>query len=340
MKQERSNIKPLALALCLVFAVCGCSEESADAIAAIAPQCVDGIDNDNDSLVDLNDAGCASASDDDESNIPVSTAHDAARANSYDDSWESAWVANAKAILAAPVGITKIAGKVLQVGDSMTYSFAYGDWARHKTGATVSDVEIANWMHAGASDTTDGWALSSNGTTAINNAGWGAFIDSIIVDSSLNDAQFAVVMFNATTNLAFVEGEINKLINVGIVPVLSTIPPRTDLDYNRDVADPYNVEILALAEKLSLPIMDYSKEILLRRPNGTWENTLISTDGVHPSGTVNGYSTISDPYADGGEAATHTTGDATFNSGYLLRTWLTVQKMKEVKQKVVDWPAR
>ena len=346
MKPKISLIRSLFLTLCLMTAVSGCSEEAVDEIvAAVTPECADGVDNDNDNLIDMNDPGCSTAIDDDESDdpSPVSTAHDASRANSYDDAWESAWIAKVKSILSANPG--KTAGKVLQVGDSMTFSYAYGDWARHThsgsaTGATVSDVETVNWMHAGVFDATDGWKLSSDGVTAMNNANWGsAFIDNIFVSADLNDAQFAVIMFNVN-DITFVENRINQFITAGIVPVLSTIPPRTDLDYNRDKADPYNLELIALAEKLSLPIIDYSKEILLRRPNGTWAKTLIGnesgTDGVHPTGGVNGYTAISDPYADGGDPATHTTGDATLNSGYLLRTWLTVQKMKEIKQKAVD----
>jgi len=310
-------------------------------------QCADGIDNDNDNLIDLNDPGCTDATDNNESDDPVLSVPDAARANSYDDAWESAWIANIKTILDANQG--KYDGKVLQVGDSMTWSMAYGDWARKKDAATAtaSDLDTMNWMHAGAYDPADptvakadGWMWSSNGTTAKDNANWGSpFIDNIFVDPDLNDAQFAVIMFNVN-DIAYVKSRVYKFIDAGIVPVLSTIPPRTNLDYNRDYADPYNLELYALAQELSLPIIDFSKEILLRRPDGTWENTLIGDDGVHPSGPRNGYTPISDPYADGGDATTHTTGDAALNSGYLLRTWLTVQKMKEIKQKVVDQVTR
>ena len=195
-------------------------------------------------------------------------------------------------------------------------------------------------LDGGACDPTEGLNRSSDGATAKEGAGWGScFVDNIFVYPTLNDAQFAVVMFNAAP-IANVENRIHQFIDAGIVPVLSTIPPRTNLDFNRDFADPYNLELYALAERLSLPIIDFSKEILLRRPNGTWEKTLIGnesgTDGVHPTGGVNGYFASSDPYADGGDALTHTTGEAALNSGQLLRTWLTVQKMKEIKQKAVD----
>ena len=159
MKPELSIIKSLVFAFSLVLAAC--AEETSttlpddttvpdDTTGNLTAQCADGIDNDSDSLTDLNDPGCANAAINDESYAPVSSAHDAARANSYDDAWEAAWIANVKTILSTPVsGVTKTAGKVLQVGDSMTYTYAYGDWARHKTAATASDLDAINWMHAG-----------------------------------------------------------------------------------------------------------------------------------------------------------------------------------------------
>ena len=63
---------------------------------------------------------------------------------------------------------------------------------------------------------------------------------------------------------------------------------------------------------------------------------MISTDGVHPTASGAGYTTTSSPYVAGGDAATHTTGAALDNVGYLLRSWLTVQKLKEVKRYVID----
>ena len=63
---------------------------------------------------------------------------------------------------------------------------------------------------------------------------------------------------------------------------------------------------------------------------------MISTDGVHPTASGAGYTTTSNPYVAGGDPATHTTGAALDNVGYLLRSWLTVQKLKEVKRYVID----
>ncbi len=315
-------------------------DESDDPVATT--QCADGSDNDGDGLIDLTDPGCANAADDDESDPATSSAHSADRANSYDDTWESAWITNAKNVIATPVsGITKTVGKVLQVGDSMTFSFAYGSWARSGIGRTTTDQIAIDWMHAGAFDITDGWNLSQNGTTAQNNMGWGSTkVENIFTDTDLNDAQFAVLMMNVPTSdpndLTVIEQRVDQFIAVGIVPVLSTIPPRTSPTFDTQLGEPYNEALRALAQQLSLPLIDFKKELILRRPNGTWENTLISSDGVHPSGTSGIYMSNSNPYDDGGDPTTHTTGDAALWSGYLLRTWLTVQKIKEIKQKVID----
>jgi hypothetical protein len=45
---------------------------------------------------------------------------------------------------------------------------------------------------------------------------------------------------------------------------------------------------------------------------------------------------ISNPYLPGGDPATQTTGDALLNVGYLLRTWLTVEKLTEVRERVLS----
>src|SRR6185295_5761476 len=48
------------------------------------------------------------------------------------------------------------------------------------------------------------------------------------------------------------------------------------------------------------------------------------------------FPSTSDPYANGGDPATHTTGMALTYDGYGLKGWLGVQKMKEIKQLVID----
>jgi hypothetical protein len=101
------------------------------------------------------------------------------------------------------------------------------------------------------------------------------------------------------------------------------------------VSTEYNPGIRALAQSKQIPLIDYEAEILARRPTD-WNGTLMGQDNVHPTATQGGYTSRADPYDPGGDATTHTTGEAADNSGYLLRTWLSIQKLKEVKSYIVD----
>jgi hypothetical protein len=113
--------------------------------------------------------------------------------------------------------------------------------------------------------------------------------------------------------------------HIGVI--LSTIPPRVGSDVTA-----YNTAIRAMAQARSLPVIDYYAEILIRRPGPTWQNTLIGSDGIHPTFV----SSEGDPYSPGGNMATHTTGTSCLDNGYLLRGWLTMQKLKEVQSFVID----
>ncbi len=96
----------------------------------------------------------------------TTSAHNKARANAYDDAWQSGtngWVANAKAILAAGTG--QVPGMVMWIGDSLTRDPALGTWAQSGAGRTAEDQAITSWMHAGQSpqgiDSIDGFALAT-----------------------------------------------------------------------------------------------------------------------------------------------------------------------------------
>ena len=305
----------------------------------------------------------------------------AARANAYDDGWESLWIAHARQILS---GAAKTDGFVLQIGDSITHSRAYSAWPITPNGATASDVATLQWLRAGIwgsgerdVDNRNGWYLAGASTT-----GWRgmtslsgvsipelyvgccngngpampvnsdpaearaivadpAYPDNLQIDTliaAFGDAQFAVVMLGTNDpgnpqNLSYLTSIVDKLEEHRIVPILSTIPPKSGAE---SAIGQMNAGIVQLAQSRALPLIDFYQEILLRRPGTTWFGTLISTDGVHPTGDNAGYSVESNPYLPGGDPVTGTTGDALLNVGYLLRSWLTVQKLAEVQQKVVD----
>jgi hypothetical protein len=164
------------------------------------------------------------------------------------------------------------------------------------------------------------------------------------VAAAFGDAQAAVVMLGTndanqadgtTAYAAALTSIVGALEAQNIVVILSTIPPSTKVDVT-----PYNAQIRGYAQSHGLPLIDFYEEILARQPTN-WSTTLISSDGIHPTGSGTGtsgtaWTSSSDPYAQGGNPATNATGEACTVVGYLLRSWLTVQKLKEVLSFVVQ----
>jgi hypothetical protein len=106
----------------------------------------------------------------------------------------------------------------------------------------------------------------------------------------------------------------------GVVPILSTIPPHVG---QPDLAKRFNGVIRNAAERNKLPLIDFEREILTYRPDD-WNGTLMGKDDVHPGAT------------DGVAANAAPTHDNLRSNGYLLRGWLSVKKIAEVKRLVFD----
>jgi hypothetical protein len=283
-------------------------------------------------------------------------------ASSYDDAWEDGKDGWAAAMWHAKLNATgKNTGFITLLGDSITYSSAFGSWARAGSGKTPADVAICNWMHAntGSSQTTnDGWYLARydvsgrngsytarSGITAAQYLAGAASpglpsLDQMYTAGFTNpdgkqyrDAQIAVILLGTNDLGGYTDVQlaanlgtmVDKLLAAKVIPVLTTIPPRSGQDAK--VLTFVNA-IRNLAQTRKLPLIDFYQEVMRRRPGTTWQNTLISSDGVHPSGDRAGFTTGSDPYANSGLALSEV--------GYLLRSWLTVQKIAEVKAKVFD----
>lgn len=232
------------------------------------------------------------------------------------------------------------AGVVLHVGDSITYSAAYGAWARGGKGRTPADQAVLKWMHAGADDDTDGWWLARVDHPAggrSHTACSGMRADELLVggkrkmpalSAMLSQYKPAVVVLMIGTNdvsagrkaeavAADVGKAVEQILSAGAVCVLSTIPPHPA---KPDLAAEVNKRLRALAKTRSLPLIDYEAEILARRRDD-WNGTLLGKNDVHPTGGP----TTGEPTA--GNLRT---------SGYLLRGWLTVRKLAEVKARVFD----
>ncbi len=299
------------------------------------------------------------------------------RANSYDDAWQNAWVANAKAILAG--GVDQTPGKVLWIGDSLTRDPALGAWAQKGAGKTAEDQAITTWMHAGLSpqsiNSSDGFALATpytcsnrsftvgdglgswdfmgassmpadiNPVTAkqklLNCASYPNGLNLTTMLAAIPDAQFAIVEVNleATNPGVFTDFQrmVDLLISKHVVPIIITYTYRisSNINFNGWV-DQYNAALRQYAQTKKLPLIDLNNEMLARLPFAQWGERFLSGDGVHYTRGNAQYPSTADPYANGGNAATHATGLALTYNGYGLKGWLGVQKMKEIKAAVVD----
>ncbi len=95
------------------------------------------------------------------------------------------------------------------------------------------------------------------------------------------------------------------------VPLLTTIPPMRDHD---EAVTEVNKQLRELASEKQIPLIDYHAAIVERQPKHAWLGTLISNDGVHPSGDkTNVYS-----------------AENLQRDGYALRNWVTFLKLREV----------
>lgn len=250
----------------------------------------------------------------------------------------------AKAMKAVAVKFKGRPGVVIHAGDSITFANPYGQWARYGEGRTDSDKAILRWMHAGKDDDSDGWWLArtdqADGSRSYTAAS-GMRIDEMLIGGRREIPSFEkmlemykpqAVVFMLGTNDITARREtadfrknyisaIDMMLERGIVPIVSTIPPHVN---NPRASKLFNEEIRDIAKDKSVPLIDFEKEILKRRPDD-WNGTLMNKNDVHPSAEFGGTKASSAPTAENLK-----------NSGYLLRGWLTVQKIAEVKAKVID----
>ncbi len=235
-------------------------------------------------------------------------------------------------------------GVVIHVGDSITYANPYGQWARSGEGRSDDDRAALKWMHTGADDDTDGWYLARNDHPdggRSNTACSGLRADELLAGGRnkmpplaklLEMYQPQVVVLMIGTNdaadgrmvanyQADVDKAVEKILAAGAVCILSTIPPYPG---KMAVVKDYNEALRKLAKARQLPLIDFEQEILSRRPND-WDGTLLMKGDAHPSAEQGNTKPTSAP-----------TADNLRNSGYLLRGWLSVKKIAEVKQAVFD----
>ena len=235
-------------------------------------------------------------------------------------------------------------GVVLHIGDSITYSNPYGQWARYGQGKTPEDKAILGWMHCNAKNDTDGWWLAAfdhpaggrsytacSGISAEETLRGGKRrMPSLSQNLKKYKPQIVVLMLgtndaSAGRTLAAYRADMVKAVGLilgeGSICILSSIPPH----FRREaLVKSYNASLREIAKAKGLPLIDFEKEILKRRPND-WNGILLGRNDVHPTARQGATKATSPPTAENLK-----------NSGYLLRGWLSVKKIAEVKKSVLD----
>ncbi len=232
-------------------------------------------------------------------------------------------------------------GVVIHVGGSMTIANPYTTWARNGKGRTAEDQAILKWMHAGTNDKTDGWWLcrtelehyraytSESGLKSAMLFDGGKrglptlekMLDEykprmVTIECGIYDVEDGVPLDEYRKNMA---RALDLILERGAIPILNTIPPfKAQLENTRR----FNEALRALAKERGAPVIDLEREIFSRRPDD-WFGTLV--DRIHLTAGKAGVNAASEP-----------TEENLRRSGYLLRGWLTVRKIAEVKQRVID----
>ncbi len=80
---------------------------------------------------------------------------------------------------------------------------------------------------------------------------------------------------------AGLEEVVRRCVAAHCVPILNTIPPRRGHD---EAVDHANKIIREVAREQQIPLADFHSECLRVRPGNSWDGTIMSEDGVHPSG--------------------------------------------------------
>jgi hypothetical protein len=232
-------------------------------------------------------------------------------------------------------------GVVIHVGGSMTIANPYTAWARGGKGKTADDQGILDWMHAGRNDTSDGWWLcrmevehyrahtSESGLKSEMLLAGGKrglpplekLLDAykprmVTIECGIYDVEDGVALEVYRENMG---KALDLILARGAIPIPNTIPPfKAQPERTRQ----FNEALRALAKERGVPVLDLEREILKRRPDD-WFGPLMNR--IHLTAGQDGVGPASEP-----------TEENLKRCGYLLRGWLTVRKIAEVKRRVIE----
>jgi hypothetical protein len=203
-------------------------------------------------------------------------------------------------------------GYVAQLGDSITHSMAF--WSVMSW--TYPDKYLAGADAMPKTPPGSRWrdvikGARDKGPKHGNYSGWrvGNVVKVLNDVLARNRPEVAIVMLGTNDMDAGpayrngLEAIVTKCLDANCIPILNTIPPKRG---RLDTVNAINAVVHEIAKKHGVPLVDYFAEVMKRRPGSSWDGTLISKDGVHPSGGK------SQDYSE----------DNLRNSGYALRNWL------------------
>jgi len=191
-------------------------------------------------------------------------------------------------------------GYVAQLGDSISHSLAFWSpigWDEPQRYLQQDDGLPKKPAKMRWRDYVKG--TRDKGAKHGNNSGWRVQQVLQAMDEVLRrDKPEAAIIMVGTNDIAGgrvpdnyrpgLEKIVRNCLGAKCVPILNTIPPRRN---RQEAVLEANAIIRDVAEKFDVPLADYYAECLRRRPGTSWDGTLISGDGVHPSGgKTNDYS--------------------------------------------------
>ena len=209
-------------------------------------------------------------------------------------------------------------GYVAQFGDSITHSMAF--WS--PIGWDNPDRFLTEDDGLAKKPTTGRWrdyvkGTRSKGAEHGNGSGWkvGRLLEAVGPVLEREQPEVAIIMIG-TNDISGGKVPQQYRQQLEAIPILNTVPPRRGRDQAvRDV----NRIIRDVAQQQHVPLVDYHAACLLLRPEGTWDGTVMSADGVHPSaGKTNDYSV----------------GNLR-QCGYALRNWMNFLVLRQVYHRVL-----
>jgi len=254
---------------------------------------------------------------------------------------------NLRTILSSGQQQGRSAGRMGQIGDSITYSDAYFrnaeafDVTNNETGRDYGPIR--SWIAYDNTQPADGNSFyrdHGKGSGYGNESGWTLYRaisdghpdKSVLVGDGTTPGNFSwvLIMFgtndindpnwNANAWKSMYHDFIQGYIDLGVIPVLSTIPPSLEhLDDGR--VELANQKVLDLSSEMQVPYVDFYALVMYYQPS-SWVNSLISSDGIHPSA--------------GGGGVDFSRDGLTSSDGYAARTKLSFDMAEKLQRIVFD----